>query len=156
HVEPHAEALRLRPLAQELDVLRREIEPAHPVAALREADEVGPGAAGDVQHGADGPPGIGPEGVDEEVHLLFPVHVERDLVVAGRRVLAPLSPGGVAHRPRSSPPSSMNEGRAKQARWRAALERLNLRWAFFTRFSLKCATGPTLSEQNEKLQKPLG
>src|SRR5580765_3079328 len=46
------------------------------------------GAARDVEHGLDGPPRIGAKAVDEEVHLLLSVHVEGDLVVARRRVLA--------------------------------------------------------------------
>ncbi len=88
HVKRHVEAGLLRPLAQVLDVLGGEIEPRHPVAALAEPDQVRPGAARDVEHGLDGPPRIAAEAVDEEVHLLLPVHVEGDLVVAGRRVLA--------------------------------------------------------------------
>src|SRR6185436_3378234 len=82
------EALPRRALAEELDVRRREVEAVHPIAALAQPDQMRAGAAGDVEHGLDGPPRIGAEAVDEEVHLLLSVHVEGDLVVARRRVLA--------------------------------------------------------------------
>ena len=87
-VEPDVEALLGRALAQEGDVLRREIEAGHAVASAPETDQVGPGAAGDVEHGLDRAPGEAAEAVGEEVHLLLPVHVESDLVVARRRVVA--------------------------------------------------------------------
>ena len=63
-----------------------EVEPGHPVAALGQPDEVGSGAAGDVEHAADRPPGEALEAVDEEVDLALAVHVERDLVEPRARV----------------------------------------------------------------------
>ena len=50
---------------------RREVEAGHPVAALAQPDQMRAGAAGDVEHGLDGPLRIGAEAVDEEVHLRF-------------------------------------------------------------------------------------
>ena len=88
HAQVHGEPRVRRPLPEELDVLRREVEAAHPVPALAEADQVRAGAARDVEHGPHATAGEGPEAVNEEVHFLLPVHVEGDLVVAGRRVLA--------------------------------------------------------------------
>ena len=46
-------ALGGQPLAQELDVPRRQVEARHLVAALGQPDQVGAGAAGDVEHPAD-------------------------------------------------------------------------------------------------------
>src|SRR5262249_980383 len=74
-------------VAQELDVLGREIEAGHSIATLCEAYQVRAGPARDVEHRLDATPGVTLEAVDEEVHFLLPVHVEGDLVVPGRRVL---------------------------------------------------------------------
>src|SRR5436309_269880 len=83
-----AVTLRREPLAEELDVLRREVETAHPIAAVGEPDQVRSRAAGDVEHAADGAALRElPEAVDEEVDLALAVHVERDLVEPRCRVL---------------------------------------------------------------------
>src|SRR4030095_15145793 len=87
-VEPDLEPLLGRALAQEGDVLGREVEARHAIAAPSETDQVRARPAADVEHGLDRAPGEAAEAVDEEVHLLLPVHVESDLVVARRRVLS--------------------------------------------------------------------
>ena len=63
------------------------------VAALGQPDQVRPGAARDVEHPADRPPGEALEAVDEEVDLALAVHVEGDLVEPRARCTrAPGSP----------------------------------------------------------------
>src|SRR3989441_9470831 len=74
-------------LSQELDVPQGQVEPRHRVAAIGEAHQVWPGAAGDVDDPADGSSRKPPEAVDEEVDLALAVEVERDLVEARRAVL---------------------------------------------------------------------
>ena len=76
------------PLREERDVLLREIEAGHLVAAIGQADQVGPGPARDVEDPAHAASGEVAEGVDEEVHLPFAIHVERDLVQPRGRVLS--------------------------------------------------------------------
>ena len=86
--EVDIEALVLRAGAEEIDVLRGEVETGHPVTAFPQPDQVRARAARDVEHALDGPARVAPEAVDEEIHLLLSVHVEGDLVVARRRVLS--------------------------------------------------------------------
>src|SRR5262245_61151551 len=90
-VEPHVQALLGRSLAQEHDVLGREVETRHAIAAAPEADQVRTRAARDVENRLDRTPGKPAEAVGEEIHLLLPIHVEGDLVVARRGVLGFLS-----------------------------------------------------------------
>src|SRR5574341_2263592 len=53
-VETYVEALVRRPLLEEGDVLRRQVEARHAVAAPAEPDQVRARAAGDVEHGPHG------------------------------------------------------------------------------------------------------
>src|SRR5262249_56786110 len=74
-------------LREERNVLLRQVEAGHLVAAISEANQVGPGPARDVEDPAHAAPGEVAEAVDEKVDLPLAVHVECDLVEPRGRVL---------------------------------------------------------------------
>src|SRR5262249_22226092 len=63
------------------------VEAGHLVAAISEANQVGPGPARDVEDPAHAAPGEVAEAVDEKIDLPLADHVERDLVAPPGRVL---------------------------------------------------------------------
>src|SRR5437867_2250923 len=100
------------PLAQELDVPRRQVEPGHPIAAIGQSHQVGPGAAGDVDDAPDGPPGESLEAVDQEVDLALSIEIERDLVEPRGAVL--LDPTLLAKLQRLAPHQARSASRITQ------------------------------------------
>src|SRR3989454_7869241 len=105
-------ALGREPLAQELDVARRQVESRHVVSTVGEPHQVGPGAAGDVDNATDAPPGESLEAVDQEVDLALAVEVERDLVEARGAVLP--DPALLAKLQRAAPHQASSASRITQ------------------------------------------